>query len=189
LSRAGPITGLKSKRPLEQETSSKTFRKKKNWTEGQMTEINWDAHGKALSHLYRQHAQLTKMCHKVLPTATMTSGYKSKASSICPTYKAEDKDQDHVMRCADTTKAKWRRHLIGSVQKRCAEMKTLERLTTILTDGSKPWFNNKLPQPADHPTLFHQLIHQQNNIGWRHLFHGRFASKWQQLKNQHLWTN
>jgi hypothetical protein len=61
----------------------------------------------------------------------------------------------------------------GSVQKWCAEMKTREMLTTILTDGITLWFNDNLLQPADYPTPFHQLLHQQNNIGWRQLFHGR----------------
>ena len=61
-------------------------------------------------------------------------------------------------------------------------------LTTILTEGITKWFNNKILQPADYPAPFHQLIHQQNNIGWHQLFHSRFVSKWQQLQNHHLRT-
>jgi hypothetical protein len=155
---------------------------KNNWTEEQMMEINWDAHGKALSRLSHLHIQLSKMFHGILPTATIKSRYNPKASPLCPICKAEDEDRDHVMQCADTTKAKWQHQLIGSIQKRCAEMKAREMLTTILMDGITQWFNNKLLQPAECPAPFHRLIQQQSNVGWRQLFHGHFASKWQHSK-------
>jgi hypothetical protein len=154
-----------------------------------MSDINWDAHGKALAQLSQRHTQLVKMCHEILPTATITFRYKATASPLCPICKADDEDRDHVMRCVDSTKAKWRHQLIGSVQKRCTEMKTRKMLTTILTDGLMQWFNDKQIQPAAYPAPFHRLIKQQNEIGWRQLFNGRFSSEWQQLQNQHLRSN
>ncbi len=154
-----------------------------------MRAINWDAHGKALSRLSNRRIQLIKMCNEILPTASITSRYDPNASPVCPICKAEDEDRDHVMRCADTTKAKLRQHFISSVQKRCTEMKTREMLTTILTDGLTQWFNDKELAPTDYPPLFRLLIQQQNELGWRQLFNGRFVSEWQRLQNQHLRTN
>jgi hypothetical protein len=165
------------------------IRSKNEWTNKQMAYINWDAHGKALARLAQQHTQLVKMCHKILPRATITSRYKSTASPLCPICKANNEDRDHVMRCADSKKAKWRHQLIGTVQKRCTKMKTREMLTMILTDSLMQWFNDKQIQPAAYPAPFHRLIKQKIEIGWRQLFNGRFSSEWQQLQDQHLRSN
>jgi hypothetical protein len=121
--------------------------------------------------------------HQDVPQNTPYSNYNPKASPLSPIYKAEDEDRYHVMGCADTRKAKWRHQLIGSVQKRCSETKTREMLTTILTDGITQCGSTINYAP------FQQLIQHQNSIGWCQLFEGRFASKWQRLQNQHLWTN
>jgi GH24 family phage-related lysozyme (muramidase) len=49
------------------------IRSKNDWTTEQMAYINWDALGKALARLAQRHTQLFKMCHEILPTATITS--------------------------------------------------------------------------------------------------------------------
>jgi hypothetical protein len=141
------------------------IRSKNDWTTKQIAYINWDAHGKALSQLAQHHTQLVKMSHEILPTATITSRYKPTASPLCPICKAADEDRDHVMRCADSKKAKWRHQLIGTVQKGFTKMKTREMLTTILADGLMQWFNDKQIQPAAYPAPFHRLMKQQNEIG------------------------
>jgi hypothetical protein len=50
------------------------------WLDQQMNAINWVAHGKALSRMSQQHIQLTKMCHKILPVATIMHQYDPNSS-------------------------------------------------------------------------------------------------------------
>jgi hypothetical protein len=152
--------------------------------------INWDTHRKALSQLSQQHTQLTKMHHEILPTTTITSQYDPKTSPLCPICKAKDEDRDHVMQCADPTKGKWQQSFISSIQKRYAEMKNKRNADNlILTDGLAHWFNDKHLEAAECSPPFHQLSRQQNEIGWRQLFNGRFVSEWQWLQNQHPCNN
>jgi hypothetical protein len=162
---------------------------KNNWLDDQMKAINWVAHGKALSCMSQRHIQLTKMCHEILSTANITHRYDPKSSPLCSYCKTGEEDRDHVLRCSHSAKTIWRKHAILAQQKRCKEMHTREMLITILTDGIQAWFNDTPMQPENYPPTFHKLIKDQTAIGWRQLFHGRFATEWQRLQNQHLRQN
>jgi hypothetical protein len=116
------------------------------------------AYGKALSRMSQQHIQLTKMCHGMLPTATITHRYDPKSSPRCPYCKTADEDRDHVLKCPHSEKLFWPKHAIIAQQKRCTEMHTREMLTTILKNGIQAWFDNSPMQPENYPPTFHQLI-------------------------------
>jgi len=58
-------------------------------------------------------------------------------------------------------------------------------LITILTNGLKKWRQNEQIAFENHPTKYHQLIQEQNAIGWRQLFNGRWSTQWAKLQHQH----
>ncbi len=49
------------------------IQEKNKWTQTEMDYLNWAAERKALGRMSARKTQLTKMCHKILPTATITS--------------------------------------------------------------------------------------------------------------------
>jgi hypothetical protein len=100
-----------------------------------MDYINWAAHGKALAHMSAQKTQFTKMCHEILPTASINSQYDTHSSPMCMHCKTVEEDRDHVMKCDHSSKLNLRLKCITSIRKRCGGMKTREMLSTILTDG------------------------------------------------------
>ena len=113
-----------------------------------MDYINWATHGKALGRMSARKTQLTKMCHEILPTATITNRYANHSSPMCPYCKIVEEDRDHVMKCDHSSKRQWRLKCITSIRKRCDDMKTREMLTTILTDGIQAWFTEATLQPV-----------------------------------------
>ena len=42
--------------------------------------------------------------------------------------------------------------------------------------------------PYRYDMRYHQLIQEQNDIGWRHIFNGRLALKWSELQADHLFA-
>jgi hypothetical protein len=59
-------------------------------------------------------------------------------------------------------------------------------LTNILLQGIHKWFDMQTQlSPYDFPISYRLLISQQNKIGWRQLFHGRFATEWSRLHDDY----
>jgi hypothetical protein len=51
------------------------------------------------------------------------------------------------------------------------------------------WLSDEPPVPCnDYPQQYHQLIIQQNTIGWSHLFRGRWGTEWGQIHRRYLLT-
>ncbi|KAI2493958.1 hypothetical protein MHU86_20566 [Fragilaria crotonensis] len=66
-------------------------------------------------------------------------------------------------------------------------------LRTILLDGVRGWFNSPEPalyqlETAIYDDEYERLIVQQNRIGWKHIFLGRFSCEWADLQDAHYVT-
>ena len=133
---------------------------KNNWDQATMDTINWAAHGRALLRMSARRTQLTKMCHEILPTATITSRYDPHLSLMCPYCKIVEEDRDHVLKCDHSTKLQWRLHFITEIRKRCESLKTREMPTTILMDGLQAWLTDTTLQPTAYPHAFRNLIQE-----------------------------
>jgi hypothetical protein len=116
-----------------------------------MDYINWTAHGKAIARMPARKTQLTKMCHEILPTASITNQSDTNSSPMCPYCKTVEEDQDLVMKCDHSSKLNWRLKCITSIRKQCSDMKMREMLTTILTDGIQAWYTEATLQPGTYP--------------------------------------
>ena len=76
--------------------------------------------------------------------------------------------------------------MITSMSNRCATLQTDPELTRILIDGLHTWFNSdETIMPNKYPAKYKNLIRQQNRIGWRQLFSGRFSCEWARHQNDY----
>jgi hypothetical protein len=56
----------------------------------------------------------------------------------------------------------------------------------ILQDGMRRLHKNlEPPTPENYPAEYHQLIITQNQIGWQHLYKGRWSSQWAKLQDDY----
>ena len=92
------------------------------------------------------------------------------------------------MRCPSTARERWRVDAIAAVQANCATIRTSRVMTSILSQGISRWLTDASDLPTDaFPQRFHCHIRQQNQIGWRQLFHGRLVNEWSQLHDEHTY--
>ena len=165
------------------------IRTKNQWTSAVFDSINWDSHAAAIKAHSKHKLHITKMLHEVLPTNYhIHRGHPQRQR--CPSCHAQKEDRDHIIRCPRAPRASWRAHTIVVLQEKCQVLRTSPTLTTILVQGLHTWFQNKnhLPHNEFSPQ-YHRLINQQNAIGWRQIFHGRFSNEWARLQDDYRFIN
>ena len=59
-------------------------------------------------------------------------------------------------------------------------------LTEILWEGISERLNGGTLSQYRYELKYHQLIQEQNDIGWRHIFNGRLALQWSELRTRRL---
>ena len=164
------------------------IRAKYRWSQSEFDTINWDAHCAAVKAHNKQRIHITKMLHEVLPTNyQIHRGAPPKQG--CPSCSFDKEDRDHIMRCKTRPREAWRSATIVALQNKCTTLRTSKIMTSILVQGIHAWFHDRQltfrpEKPV--PPAFLRLISQQNAIGWRQLFHGRFSREWARLHDDHL---
>jgi hypothetical protein len=78
--------------------------------------------------------------------------------------------------------------MLSKVKKMCEKWATRPHLRDILLDGLKGWLESPEPDQyqlseALYDDEFQRLIKQQNNIGWKHVFLGRFSVEWSDMQD------
>ena len=155
------------------------IRARNQWTDRQMHTIDWEAHGQAITKHNKRRIQITKIIHDIVPTNRRVHRHNVLLQR-CPTCTDVDtEDRDHVMRCSDPARDKWRAELITTLEYKCRTLRTDPGLTRILIEGLHSWLEGAafLPEARYH-RKFRKLIREQNEIGWRQLFNGRMTSEW-----------
>jgi hypothetical protein len=46
--------------------------------------------------------------------------------------------------------------------------------------------HNPSPSPATYPAAYQRLVREQNALGWRQLFNGRWSTEWARLQDRYL---
>lgn len=108
----------------------------------------------------------------------------------CPICNHRDKDFIHILSCAHPSRAAWRNSMLGILSATCADQwNTRPRLRDILLCGLRGWFDSPDPDgyqldSSVYDEEFQQrLIIQQNKIGWKHIFVGRFSWEWSEMQD------
>lgn len=152
--------------------------RKNQWTQAEFDMINWPAHAAAIQAHNKQRIHITKKLHEALPT-----NYNIHRRNIlrqqCPCCECGKEDHDHIIRCPSPARASWRAATMITLQESCHRIRTSPPMIKILSQGIHGWLQSEVAlSTTDHPPKFHRLIRHQNTIGWRQIFHGRFALEW-----------
>ncbi|KAI2503536.1 hypothetical protein MHU86_10918 [Fragilaria crotonensis] len=162
------------------------------WNASTTERINWKAHAACLHKRIKRRDHYIKLVQEILPT-NHRQHRRDPSRRGCPVCPCGDEDWDHILRCAHSSRAAWRANLLTVIGKTCAKWETRPGLRSILLDGIKGWFECDDPESYQLETAiyddeYERLITQQNKIGWRHIFLGRFSCEWVDLQDAHYAT-
>jgi hypothetical protein len=157
-----------------------------HWTLDDMETIHWEAHGQALNKNYIYRTFLVKFVHDKLPVGKTIARYKDTYDHRCPSCYDDQEDRTHFLRCPHPDRTKWHLKLATAIRKRCENLPTRPYLMEILIAGLVHWFQDTAFPRDDYPAQYHDLIDQQEHLGWNQLFLGRFSTLWGDLQNSHL---
>lgn len=186
----GTVTG-NYKTVLEHEATAKPLlqyiQQKNKWAQSVMNYIHWEAHGKALRRRPEKRTHMTKLLHEMLPTTAQANKF-DRGTRCCPLCPSQTEDRDHILCCAHPTRQTWRESFLKELTDHCKKTRTSPVLQDVLQNGLQSWFS--APQEFKQSTEgydsdIYQLIHQQNQIGWRQIFHGRYSIQWVTVQERH----
>ena len=127
-----------------------------------------------------------KLLHECLPTFHQLNKYGGSPIN-CPSCGLNDENRDHIIRCPASPLAEWRRKFCwGAIDKFHAEHRTAPLLIHVLRSAMEDWCQVESDQavsPILYPLDVRQLLLEQNAIGWRQLFSGRFSLEWSKIQH------
>ena len=154
---------------------------KYNWSQHVFDAINWEAHGAALKKVIKRRIHSIKLIFDILPTNSQANRY-DKGTRKCPTCANEHKTRDHILRCCHPDAQTWRDDLKRDLTEFYRRTKTEPELARLMTLALDQWFAADAQDIQVDPMQFSDalcnLIIEQNVIGWRQLFSGRFSKEW-----------
>ena len=156
-----------------------------------MHSVNWKAHGTVLRQRIKHRTHLIKLVNGLLPTCKHV--YRADPiRSVCPKCKVLHEDWNHIMKCGHPDRQVWRDDTLTKVEKQCKMRGTRPALQRLLLSALKQWVHcpeiEVQVDPSSYPSDIQRLIFQQNAIGWRQLFLGRFSSEWAYLQENYYFA-
>ena len=167
----------------------KTMKIKYGWTNRSVSYINWRAHGSSLRKQMPKRTHLIKLVHGLLPTNTSIHRHDP-IRRMCPACMKTSETWHHMPRCPHEARGEWRRKTLSAIDDVCAKSRTKPELRHLLFDSINGWLHHDNPAPfhvdmSSYPSGVYRLIAQQNEIGWDHLFLGRFSREWGRLQDEY----
>ena len=162
--------------------------KRNQWSDTELATIDWSGLGAACNKNHGQRHFVVKLSHDLLPTRAVTSQYDNSRPTACPFCLSLPETRDHLLRCTrDGLCQKWCNDLLSRLRKRCDSMHTNPVLLDIVMQGLDSWLRySENPTPELYPAIYRSLIRDQNILGWRQLFNGRWSSQWATLQDRYL---
>jgi hypothetical protein len=103
----------------------------------------------------------------------------------CPACGTADKTKDHIIRCDSPSRSTWRVSLWEAIDKFHSDYRTAPVLVYVFRSAMEEWLQSDADvvlSPASYPTEVRGLLIQQNAIGWRQTFCGRFSIEWSRIQ-------
>lgn len=153
---------------------------KYQWSQHVFEAIHWEAHGAAFTKVNKNRIHYTKLVFDQLPTTSQANKF-DKGNRTCPSCAYTTENRDHILRCNSPQAAIWRDEFRAELSDFCRRTLTTPILKTLLTSALDQWFcslEDIWIDPREHPDSLGNLIIEQNAIGWRQIFSGRFSREW-----------
>ena len=162
----------------------KHIQTKNDWSDYITSQINWKAHGSILRRRLKHRTHFIKLVHGLLPTCQQLHRHDP-IRRLCPLCKTKVEDWQHVLTCSHPTRSSWRHSALQIIMEKSKSLGTRPLLQRILRDAILKWFDdsNCNLDPRLYPKEVHKLIWQQNQIGWKHIWLGRFTTEWSDLED------
>ena len=162
------------------------------WEKHTMDCINWSAHGASLKKRLKKRDHYIKLVHGILPTNHRLHRHDPSRRG-CTVCTCRDETWSHILRCKYSTRAAWRLATLKDIRDLCDKWGTRPRIRDILLAGLSGWFDSPDPdvyrlESTAYAPEFHRLIHQQNKIGWKEVFLGRFSWEWSDMQDAYYVT-
>ena len=164
---------------------------KYRWTDRSSSLINWRAHGASLRKQMPKRTHLIKLVHGLLPTNASVHRHDT-IRRMCPACTTASEQWHHMLQCPHEARREWRQTALAAIDTACAKGGTKPELRHLLFDALSGWLHHDVPgypflmSLSSYPKEVHRLIlAQQNDIGWDHLFLGRFSLEWGQLQDDY----
>ena len=167
----------------------KHLRSRNGWSERTAMSINWKAHGTSLRKQLKRKSHYIKLVNGVLPTCRHVHR-ADQTRNKCPLCKVHIEDWSHILRCPHPDREMWRTETLEKLNSKCEATKTRPAVQKILNDGIAGWFldpsNEFKLDPMAYPADVRRIVSHQNDIGWQHVFLGRFATEWSEIQDVHF---
>ena len=167
------------------------IRSKNQWDHCTFDAVNWAAHGKAMKSRLPKRVHHTKFLHEALPTYHHLNNMDG-GNRRCIGCGTCDETTDHIFRCSAPSRENWRATWWAKLDAFHSEHGTHPLLRYVLREAITQWFQPGAPEKLStivFPQEVRNLIQQQNAIGWRQIFRGRFSGKWQRLQNAYYFRH
>jgi hypothetical protein len=156
-----------------------------DWADGVIETIDWDVHRQATKANSTRRTHYVKLCHDILPTGKVVCRYGQGLPDYCPLCRSPNEDFHHILQCPHRSRQKWRNDLLELLTKKCHAIKTDPTLTAILLAGITSWLHSTPFQLDEYSDDYHQLIADQQSIGWNQFFQGRISRQWAILQQDY----
>ena len=123
-----------------------------------------------------------------MPTAATLKKMKYQTNDRCSLCNRLE-TRDHMVRCLDRSRAKWRIKYIMKLRKKLDYLETDAGLTNTFCTAITEWFDTEQVTIEKYPIQYHRSLITQTNIGWRQLFMGRLSQEWLTLQGSYTTTD
>ena len=146
-----------------------------DWSPDVMESIAWRSLSIALNRI-RNDVVTFKICNDILPTASSLQRRQYQYHNSCCLC-GEQENTEHLIRCLDQTRNKWRVHYITTLKNRLKLFNTKPGITDTLCTAITEWFDTCTVTISKYHPKYHSALQSQLQIGWRHIFTGKLSTK------------
>ena len=102
------------------------------------------------------------------------------STNKCPLCENEE-TSEHLIQCKHSSRTPWKCGLIRALRTKMENTNTSFSLTETFVSAISDWMENGFIDLRKYPERFREAIHQQDRIGWNHLFAGKISQAWLQM--------